>query len=483
MVQTGWERGIDRPGTRRGWARRFGGAPAAIAGLALLVTALQPVRVGRRDRRSRTRTRATIALAVDAELTDPGRPPDLRRRQRARRGSRRAARTSSASARVRASSPRPSTTRFPADQIVTADLRHDREPARRRLRRRLPAWWTRTTTTGWASRNDGHVRDPAGEGRQEHGAHRRAVARVGCGRRRAPRHARPFTVRAECVGDTLTLFEGNQPIASVRDELDHRGTPSACSSRRSRSRTSTVQVDSLSVRAFRDRGRITDAAAAGWDDLLRTQSGLEPLHAARSEARDAGATAARCVTRCGSVVLHPAPDPRSRGARRSHRILDDSGAILDTVKGLPNCAKRTGIHGPLPPPTPPPASRRAARAIGQVACLDLGDATAVVWVHDLSGVIGITRVEDDDRAAWKGYGPDWPPFAYEEQPRRPERARAAPGATAPRPARDASCALLDETLVGQPVGDDGRRVFLVVEDPERHLVVGRRVELRRSPSR
>jgi hypothetical protein len=53
-----------------------------------------------------------------------------------------------------------------------------------------------------------------------------------------------------------------------------------------------------------------------------------------------------------------------------------------------------------------------------VACLDLEDSTAVLWSHEPSGVIGVTRVDRDDHAAWKGYGPDWPPFAYVEAPAR-----------------------------------------------------------------
>ena len=121
------------------------------------------------------------------------------------------------------------------------------------------------------------------------------------------------------------------------------------------------------------------------------------------------------MTRCGSVLLLQA-DPGQQGNHTFDRIIKQADDSLDAVKGLPNCRKRTTILGPLPPPTPPDGTTDARTSIGRVACLDLGDSTAVIWVHDLAGVVGITRVKDGERAAWKGYGPDWPPFSYVEQP-------------------------------------------------------------------
>jgi len=48
--------------------------------------------------------------------------------------------------------------------------------------------------------------------------------------------------------------------------------------------------------------------------------------------------------------------------------------------------------------------------------LKLEGATGVVWIHTLPGVVGVRRVRTTDRAAWKGYGPDWPAFALRERP-------------------------------------------------------------------
>jgi hypothetical protein len=226
-----------------------------------------------------------------------------------------------------------------------------------------------------------------------------------------------FTVRAECVGNTLTLFEGNRKIVSTRDSSiagTKAGTKVGVFAESFAEPNATIRVQSLSVRAYRDRRRITDAAVASWDALLRAQSFSRTcalLNGAGAGVDARGAT----VTRCGSVVFIQPVQP-ARGVREYAQILDQSGATLEAVKRLPDCARRTGIRGPLPRPTPPAGTTDNRATIGQVACLDLDGATAVVWVHEPSGVIGIERIRDKDRAAWKGYGPDWLPFAYEEQP-------------------------------------------------------------------
>jgi hypothetical protein len=219
----------------------------------------------------------------------------------------------------------------------------------------------------------------------------------------------PFTVRAECVGNRLTLFEGDREIVSTRDSsFPGRGSAVGVFVESFAEPNATVMVQSLSVRAFRDRRRATDATIAAWNSLLlaqnvsRTCDLLDPATAGV----DGRATV---VARCGSVVFLQPTEPE-RGARQFDDILDDSGASLETVSGLPNCAKRSGTRGPLPPPTPPAGVTETRTAIGQVACLGLSGSTAVVWVHEPSGLIGVTRVADEDRAAWAGYGPDWTPF-------------------------------------------------------------------------
>jgi hypothetical protein len=222
-----------------------------------------------------------------------------------------------------------------------------------------------------------------------------------------------FNVRVECVGDTLTLFESNQPVAAVRDDTI-KGNKVGVFVETFREPSATIQMDSLSVRAFRDRSRVTDVVADGWDDLLRTQSISNRCSLLDPKRASAGAGTS-FVTRCGSVLLLKTETPQ-QGARGFDRILQQSGSSLETVKSLPQCSKRTGVRGPLPPPTPPPGVTDNRASVGSVACLDLGDSTAVLWVHDLAGVVGITRVKDGDRAAWKDYGPDWPPFSYVEQP-------------------------------------------------------------------
>lgn len=222
-----------------------------------------------------------------------------------------------------------------------------------------------------------------------------------------------FNVRADCVGDTLTLFESNQPVAQVRDAAV-KGDTVGVFVETFRESSSTVQVDGLSVRAFRDRSRVTDVVADGWDDLVRTQA-VSNRCALLDPRRASTIAAASFVARCGSVLLVQT-DPAPQGERTFERILAQAASSLDPVKGLPNCAKRAGIRGPLPPPTPPEGIPDNRTTVGRVACLDLGGSTAVIWVHDLAGVVGVERIKDGDRAAWKDYGADWPPFAHVEQP-------------------------------------------------------------------
>ncbi|MGZ6979474.1 MAG: hypothetical protein ACXVJW_15295 [Acidimicrobiia bacterium] len=205
----------------------------------------------------------------------------------------------------------------------------------------------------------------------------------------------PFTVRGECVGHTLTLFESNRQIATTRDaNLDGRTAGVFVES--FFEPNATVQVDALSVRAFRNRSKVTGAVAAGWDAFLHTQQvsrRCELLDARRSRT----GTGTAFATRCGSVVFLQPTSPQT-GARAYARILRKAGTSFATVKTLPDCSKRTGIRGPL-------------ATAGEVACIDLGGSTAVIWLHTKTGVIGVTVVKHGDRAAWKGYGRDWPPFA------------------------------------------------------------------------
>jgi hypothetical protein len=227
--------------------------------------------------------------------------------------------------------------------------------------------------------------------------------------------AGPYNVRAECIGETLTLFESNHLIASVKGAVVRSGRAGVFVETFYKP-NATVQVDSLDVRSFRDRSRITTAAALQWEAFVRAQSvsnrcELIDLKRARVPSKTS------FVTRCGAVTFLGV-DPATQGPATFARMLKRTGASITSVKALPNCRTRTGVRGPLPPPAQPPGSLTTDNRthVGAVACIDLGDSTAVVWAQDADGVIGVMRIKDTDRAAWKGYGPDWPPFAYVEKP-------------------------------------------------------------------
>jgi hypothetical protein len=225
--------------------------------------------------------------------------------------------------------------------------------------------------------------------------------------------AGPFSVRAECIGETLTLFESNHEIATVNGATVRSGKVGVFVETFYKP-NATVQVDGLDVRSFRDRSQTSAASALQWEAFVRAQSvsnRCELLDPKRARVPRATSFA----TRCGAVTFFQTV-PETDGPRAFTRLLKQTGTSLDPVKQLPNCRKRTGIRGPLPPPTPPGATIDNRTRVGAVACLDLGDSTAVVWAQDADGILGVVRIKDTDRAAWKDYGPDWPPFAYVEKP-------------------------------------------------------------------
>ncbi len=223
----------------------------------------------------------------------------------------------------------------------------------------------------------------------------------------------PFTVRAECIGHRLTLFESDREIVSTRDDSITGGEVGVFVETFAEP-DATVQVRSLSVRSFRNRRRVTDATVAQWNALLVGQSVSKTCALIDPVATGVDARG-MVVTRCGTVLfLRPANV--ARGMLEYSHILDQSGATLEEVKGLPNCAKRTGIRGSLPPAPPAAGVAGSGTSVGRVACIDLHGTTAIIWVHEPSGVIGVARLGENDRSAWEGYGPGWTPFTYEEQP-------------------------------------------------------------------
>jgi hypothetical protein len=221
-----------------------------------------------------------------------------------------------------------------------------------------------------------------------------------------------FTVRAECIGTTLTLFESNRAVATVNDPQLSGGKVGVFVETFYKPKA-VIQVNSLAVRAFNDRRRVPDAAAMLWGAAVDAQH--VSRRCALLDPKQAEAPAGTAfVTRCGSVLFLQGATP-ARATSELDRILHASGTRLTAVKALPSCPKRTGIRGPLPPPAAG-AGAAGAASIGRVACLDLGDRTAVVWAHDPGGVVGVTRIDASHRAAWRGYGADWPPFASSNPP-------------------------------------------------------------------
>ena len=223
-----------------------------------------------------------------------------------------------------------------------------------------------------------------------------------------------FTVRGECRGPTLRLFVDNQPIIQIADTVFDEAGGVGVFVETFTLPNAWITVNRLSVRGFVDRSGVTDATALLWDSMLRSQAVtnrcalLEPKHV--GAVRDVS-----FVSKCGTTLLVKLPDAAST-VRAYRRMLQRAGTSLAPVKQLPDCSVRTGTQGPLPPPTPPAGVADPRPSIGQVACLDLGDTTAVVWRNDAAGIIGIVRVGEKDRAAWRDYGRDWPPFVFVEPP-------------------------------------------------------------------
>jgi hypothetical protein len=213
-----------------------------------------------------------------------------------------------------------------------------------------------------------------------------------------------FTVRGECVGRTLKLFESDNEIVSAQDS-SIQGRKVGVFVESFAEPNAAVQVDGLSVRAFANRNRVSPATAKAWEEFFQAQEVSNRCDLLDPKAAPGKHT--KFVARCGAAIFVQVDRPEP-AAREFARMLGAVGPSLENVSGLPDCPKQTGIRGPLPPPR---GSADDAR-IGRVACIDLGNATVAIWLHEAEGLIGFTEVRRADRAVWKGYGRDWPPFAY-----------------------------------------------------------------------
>ncbi len=409
MVQTGYERGIGGAARRRGrgWSRRAATTVATLGALALLTTACSSSSSA--DASALPDPHApTVGVNLDAAVTSPA---DLPRFDDGN-GYGGAVPPGNYQIAVRnaesvATAVLP--TSFPPDQVVTATFDTTGSPS--------------DAGVGVVCRmqdDDDYYRLGVGNDGEY------AIQRVkggtttvltGNGKwipspliRKSPGL---FTVRAVCVGSTLTLFESNHQIASVRDSAV-TGAKAGVFLETFYKPKAAIQVNALSVRAFGSKQRLTGGIADEWDAVLGAQRVATRCELLDPKQAGVGAGVA-FATRCGSVVFLQAAPPQG-GEALLDRILAKSRTTLTKVPGLPDCSKRTGVVGPLPPPTTPTGPTDGPSGAGRVACLDLGSSTAVVWSHEPTGVIGVIRVPHDDHAAWKDFGPDWPPFAYAEAP-------------------------------------------------------------------
>jgi hypothetical protein len=204
-----------------------------------------------------------------------------------------------------------------------------------------------------------------------------------------------FLVRGECRGEDLTLFANNAVVAAAKDSaLDGPGRAGVFVETFAEP-NATVTVNHVAARAYPDRAAVPDDTIVPWDDFVRRQKVAKGCTLLDPEsARAPGAP--RYVTRCGPALYLSYSDPRA-AERAFRRILAATDADLEPTARLPNCRVRTGVVGPFP-------------TAGRVACLDLGDTTAVVWFNENASVVGLARIRDGARAAWRGYGPGWPAF-------------------------------------------------------------------------
>jgi hypothetical protein len=213
--------------------------------------------------------------------------------------------------------------------------------------------------------------------------------------RRLPTTPGFFLVRGECRGEDLTLVANSEVVATAKDTvLDGPGRAGVFVETFAEP-NATVSVNHVAARAYPDRAAVRDDTIVPWDDFVRRQKVTTHCTLLDPDAARAPGTP-RYVTRCGPALYLSYSDPGA-AMRAYHRILDATEADLEATPRLPNCRGRTGVTGPFPP-------------AGRVACLDLGDATAVIWFNEHASVVGVARVADDARAAWRGYGPDWPTF-------------------------------------------------------------------------
>jgi hypothetical protein len=213
--------------------------------------------------------------------------------------------------------------------------------------------------------------------------------------RRLPITPGIFSVSATCRGDTLTLTANGYVVATAQDaQLSGPGRAGVFVETFAEPNASVV-VNHFVARAFPSRDAVTDAVVTSWDDFVRRQAVGTSCTLLRTAATRAPGEP-MWVGRCGGTLTLKYPTPALAEAAYN-RLLRRVDADLEQQSAAPNCRKQTGVTGPL-------------YGAGRVACLDLGDATAVAWLNEPNGVVGVARVDDDDRAAWRGYGAAWPPF-------------------------------------------------------------------------
>ena len=231
--------------------------------------------------------------------------------------------------------------------------------------------------------------------------------------RRLPETPGFFAVRGECRGPTLALYANNQHIVTVPDAVFDRPGKVGVFAETFGGPNATITVNHLSARTFPDRSRVTDATALTWEQLVRGRPRRGPMRLrADAHRRDPGRVVRDAV---GSALFVSFPDA-ARAAREYDRLLDAVGVPASRCGSSQGAARNTGVRGPLPPPTPPPDATGVPPSIGRVACLDLGESTAVVWLNEPAGIIGVVQIGENPRGAWRDYGRDWPPFVYQPAP-------------------------------------------------------------------
>jgi hypothetical protein len=207
--------------------------------------------------------------------------------------------------------------------------------------------------------------------------------------------SRSFIVEASCLGDELTLAVDNEVVDSVTDEYLISGSVGVFA-KAFEEPDASIDLSVFDVVGYLEPEQVGSEVREAFDHMF----GSAPEEIDRCDLGDVREMGLRIepllVASCNGVVYAYTDRPRD-AARIYDEILDQIGTgvadELTTTERFPDCTRRTDVRGPF----------GLQSGDGEIACVEIGDETLVVW-HHAGGFVGALRVpveaDEEFRAEW-----------------------------------------------------------------------------------